>query len=194
MSGATLNLSAIATTCPSTTAYPGNDCRVTYEIDVQSAGSLPCWLNGTYTLSASIICDSSIWAINCPLQGDNASIVFNISSGNLCGQFSESYGVTAALTTWLSDYSTQRDAFLENQIIYFKADVTSTQVTVIDTYVISCSSTWASTSTSLFTGGAARVKTKQSRNQSNIYSLFSTKQRKSFIFFFQLQLLQHLEL
>jgi len=116
-------------------------CTTTYEIQVNGTNGASCYLNGTYNLTFNIACNS-LWTNDCPLQGNTAQIVFELSSGNLCGVFTSQVNISATLNTYASSLpnATTQQTFLENQIIYLGATVTSSEVSLVSTYVLNCSS------------------------------------------------------
>jgi uncharacterized protein (DUF1330 family) len=136
--------------CPVNTS-----CITTYEIQVNQTSGSTCYLNGTYNLTFNIACNSN-WGQDCPLQNNSAQIVFQVTSENLCGIFTEQVSISATLNTYASDSSSvTQETFLENQIMYLRAVVTSNQVALASTYILNCSSIFEANSatTLLYSGG-----------------------------------------
>jgi len=134
-------------------------CTTTDEIQVNgtNGGNSGCFLNGTYNLTFDIACNP-LWTNDCPLQGNTAQIIFDLSSGNLCGVFTAQVNISATLNTYASAGAlVTQETFLENQIIYMNASVTSTEVSLVSTYVLNCSSIFEPTgiSTLLYSGGSS---------------------------------------
>jgi hypothetical protein len=132
-------------------------CTTTYEIDVNGTSGAPCWLNGTYTVSFDIACNSA-WTNNCPLEGNTVEIVFSTTSSNLCGLFSDTVDISATLSTYASNVaSNTQETFLQNQFIYLRAVTTSQQVSLVNTYLLNCTSIYDpnSASTLLYSSGSS---------------------------------------
>ena len=86
----------------------------------------------------------------------SAQIVFQVTSENLCAIFTNQLNISATLNTYNSSSSTTtQETFLQNQIIYLRAVVTSNQVALASTYILNCSSIFEATAatTLLYSGG-----------------------------------------
>ncbi len=144
--------------CPVNTS-----CITTYEIQVNETSGSTCYLNGTYNLTFNIACNSN-WLQNCPLQNNSAQIVFQVTSENLCATFTEQVSISATLNTYASGVSSvTQETFLENQMMYLRAVVTSNQVALASTYILNCSSIFEpnSATTLLYSGGNSSANTGQ---------------------------------
>jgi len=135
--------------CPA--AGPGA-CNVIYDIYVNA--SILCTLSGTYTAAFTIACQSGV---DCPLQGDNVTIVFTAASNDFCGQFGVSVDLSISMGSYRADYSTPKDSFLQEQVMYFKTVTSSSKVQLLHTYLLNCSSIYGGAYTLLYSNGAYSV-------------------------------------
>jgi len=127
--------------CP--TGFPSGSanaaaCNVIFDISVIEA----CNLNGTYTVHFDIQCQPEVNSLDCPLQGESVNITFSTWSNNFCGKFGNEIDLSVSMQSYLPDGSTPRNAFLPDQVMYFRAQTSSSMVQLSDTYLINCSSVY----------------------------------------------------
>ena len=108
-----------------------------------------CNFSGTYAASYQIICNP-LYTGQCPLQGENATVIFSIVSQDVCGVFTENIDLNGTLNSYLSDFATERAAFIIGQVSYWKLDVYSTKATIISTDLLGVSTQFGLTNATLF--------------------------------------------
>ena len=97
-----------------------------------------CDFSGTYAVTFQIVCNPSFFG-QCPLQGQNATIIFSIVSQDVCGVFNENIDLSCNFGSYLSDFTTQSTSFIVGQESYWKLDMSSTKATIISTQLQYCS-------------------------------------------------------
>jgi len=150
-SGANVAISLGQTvSCPASGPGP---CNVIYNINITSSSAL-CSLDGTYTANFTLQCESGIVG-DCPLQGNWVAISFEVTSSSLCGAFGNQVDISAVMLSYLDSGNTvQRNAFLEDQRMFFRVTTSSNAVSLFKTYVLNCSSIFDASSSLLYSGGS----------------------------------------
>jgi len=137
-----VSISSNVTNCPQ-----DQPCEITFNIVVDP--KTLCYLNGVYNITFDLICNPLYNTTSCPLQGETGLISFQIASENLCGNFTENVDIFGSLNSYLSDYSTLKNAFLFGQTVHWRLDVSSSKITISSVTLTELTSVFNSTSTTL---------------------------------------------
>jgi len=119
-----------------------------------------CQLNGNWDWKFNQTCNPA-YTSTCPVPsaGQTDTLGTSLVSENFCSVAQVDIGLSAAITTFADETRTEsKNAFLRNQIVYFRVDTTSTsaslQTTLVDEIVTINQAT--NTTIFLYQGGAAQ--------------------------------------
>lgn len=109
----------------------GSVCEQLWTITILPQNN-KCDFNGVYRANYTIKCKPSVQS-NCPLDSNTnkVSIVFTLTSSNLCAQVIDDIDISGYLTTYGDQtHQTPKDDFILNQYVYFKTSLNSNKATI----------------------------------------------------------------
>jgi len=90
-------------------------------------GSLVCELDGKYEWHFSVACHDSVSVEDCPLMGEDATIISHLDSASWCPELTLEGELSGTLRSYKdAELTLARDAFFVDRTVYFKADFFAT--------------------------------------------------------------------
>ncbi len=110
-------------------------CRTIYSFEITPALGSVCVLNGTYTFTFNIACQSGVAAANCPLDASQTTLQIQVAltSEDLCVEVAHAITVTPTLTSHATfdgsastfAFGAAKSSFFQSQTMFYKLALAS---------------------------------------------------------------------
>ena len=136
-------LSVVSTDCLN---VDNVDCSRVFRWEID-ASAPKCDFDGTYSIVFDVQCNPA-YTDECPLNGgETFTITYTLDTDSACGSVVDTVVIEASLDSYPSNsHSSTKDEFIQDDVIYFQADITSPDVSLTNVELHSLSITGGSIS------------------------------------------------